>query len=390
MPMKSRTSDSELKLALLINMIAPARLALYAGLAEYFNLLILHGGREANRSSWSDVDKKVPAATVKRAWGWQFRIARKVAGRLYEYKFLHLTPGYILELLKFRPDVLVTNEMGFRTIVALTFGIVFRKPVWVWWGGTIHTEREISIHKRLIRWLISRVAGHWISYGQSSTAYLRTLGIDPNSILEIQNCVDEKRFLTVTEPAFQLQPRPVVLHVGQLTARKGIECLLKAASILQEEGANFSLLFVGDGPDERVLQQRVSELGLGHVYFHRSFPPEQMNSVYRSADVLIFPTLEDVWGLVANEAILSGLPVLCSKYAGCARELFDDNNICDPLDDVEFVGKLRAAIAGQLPKTSPARLRKTKQLLHSLVEALQMSVRPRSRYSANVIVRRLD
>jgi glycosyltransferase involved in cell wall biosynthesis len=95
-----------------------------------------------------------------------------------------------------------------------------------------------------------------------------------------------------------------------------------------------------------------------------------MPSVYRSADILVFPTLEDVWGFVANEAILSGIPVLCSKYAGCAPELFAPEHIFSPEDLQEFSEKLGAAISGELPKVDPGRLKTTQQLGAELVEEL--------------------
>ena len=62
-----------------------------------------------------------------------------------------------------------------------------------------------------------------------------------------------------------------------------------------------------------------------------------MPGVYRSGDALILPTLSDVWGVVANEAVLSGIPVLCSKYAGCAKELLTEESVFDPEDAPEFV-----------------------------------------------------
>jgi glycosyltransferase involved in cell wall biosynthesis len=95
-----------------------------------------------------------------------------------------------------------------------------------------------------------------------------------------------------------------------------------------------------------------------------------MPSVYRSADLLVFPTLEDVWGLVANEAILSGIPVLCSKYAGCAPELFTSENIFSPEDLTEFTQKLREAISGRLPGPDPSRLKTTLQIVTELVQEL--------------------
>src|ERR1700675_2998622 len=138
------------KLALLINMIAPARIRLYSGLASHFDLLLLHGGNEANRETWQGVEHLLSDAKVIRAWGWQIRLTRNVNGRAFDYRYLHFTPGYIWPLLKFRPDVGVSNEMGFRTLIALVYGTLAHKPVWVWWGGTLHTERGIGLAKRLV------------------------------------------------------------------------------------------------------------------------------------------------------------------------------------------------------------------------------------------------
>ena len=99
-----------------------------------------------------------------------------------------------------------------------------------------------------------------------------------------------------------------------------------------------------------------------------------MPAVYRSANLLVFPTLEDVWGLVANEAVLSGIPVLCSKYAGCAPELFTTENIFAPEDLAEFSHKLREAISGRLSAPDPGRLKTTRQIVTELVQELDRFV----------------
>jgi len=369
------TPDRTLKLALLTNMVAPSRIPVYQGLGSSFDLLLLHGGSEANRDSWRDLDTSLPNASVKRAWGWQIRMAKKENGETIDHRYLHLTPGYIWHLLRFRPDVVVTNEMGLRTLISLTYGALFGKPVWVWWGGTLHTERKLGPARRALRTVVSLWARRWISYGQSSSEYLVSLGVDSNRILQIQNAVDEQRFAAPTKPGFDLHPRPVLLHVGQFIARKGIELLLQAAATLQKEGKEFSLLLVGSGPDKQALERLAAHLNIKHAHFESSRPPEEMPSVYRSADVLIFPTLEDVWGLVANEAMLSGLSVLCSKYAGCANELFRPDNIFNPKDPAEFAVKLGKAISGELPKSDLSYLKSTSQIVGDLVRALESSAR---------------
>jgi glycosyltransferase involved in cell wall biosynthesis len=101
-----------------------------------------------------------------------------------------------------------------------------------------------------------------------------------------------------------------------------------------------------------------------------------MPAVYRSADLMVLPTLEDVWGLVANEAILSGIPVLCSKYAGCAAELFSPEHLFAPDDPRDFSQKLASAISGGLSKADPARLKTTQQLGDELVQELRRWLAP--------------
>lgn len=364
------SANRKTKLALLTNMIAPYRLPLYSVLADQFDVLLLHGGKEANRDSWSSLEGALPNARVVRAWGWQIRHAKKINGEVFDEKFIHVTPGFISHLLRFRPDAIISSEMGFRSMIALVYGTVFRKPVWIWWGGTLHSERNIGPLRKILRKAFTLWTDHWVTYGQTSTEYLLRLGVKRDRILQSQNAIDEERFKATVEPAWAILPRPVVLHVGQFIERKGIGSLLDAAASLQQRGCEFSLLLVGNGRDKQALERRVSALGLKNVHFRPAQIPDRMPSVYRSADVLVFPTLEDVWGLVANEAILSGMPVLCSKYAGCAPELFEPENIFSPEDSNEFSQKLGAAISGRLSKTDHGRLKPTKQLGRELVQEL--------------------
>jgi glycosyltransferase involved in cell wall biosynthesis len=358
------------KLALLTNMIPPYRIPIYSVLADQFDFLLLHGGKEANRASWKGLDEALPHAKVVRAWGWQIRHAKKVHGKVFDEKFIHITPGLVWHLLAFRPDLVISTEMGFRSLTALAYGTVFRKPVWIWWGGTAHSERSIGWMRKVLRKIFSLCANRWVTYGRTSTEYLLSLGVNRDRILQSQNAIDEERFKADAEPAWAIQPRPVVLHVGQFIERKGIGSLLEAAAILQQQGSEFSLLLVGEGRDKPAVELRAQALGLKNVHFRPAQSPAAMPSVYRSADLLVFPTLEDVWGLVANEATLSRIPVLCSKYAGCAPELFPPENIFSPDDPEEFSRKLGAAISGRLAMPDPGRLKTTKQLGRELVQEL--------------------
>jgi glycosyltransferase involved in cell wall biosynthesis len=133
------------------------------------------------------------------------------------------------------------------------------------------------------------------------------------------------------------------------------------------------LLLVGDGPDANELKELGRTLQLRNIHFLPAQPVEKMPAVYASADLLVFPTMEDVWGLVANEAVLCGLPVLCSKYAGCAPELFDADAIFDPRNTEEFVGALRRAVAGNIPLPDRSRLMTTAEVARKMADAVRSS-----------------
>jgi glycosyltransferase involved in cell wall biosynthesis len=358
------------RLALLVNTLAPYRLPIYRILAESYEFAVFHGGSESNRSTWQKLEAQIPQATVRQSRGWQFRYARRREGRKIDDAYLHLNFGYFADLVRWRPAAVISNEMGLRTMLALAYGALWRRPVWVWWGGTLHTERSIGLARRLIRGVMARVVRHWISYGKSSTAYLQAIGVSRERIVQLQNSVDEQMFTAVPKPIHVAGPRPVILHVGQFIQRKGIDRLLHSAARLQSRGYHFTLLLIGDGPEKHLLQGCSNELQLENVIFERGKRPEDMPSVYRAADYLVFPTLEDVWGLVANEALLSGVPVLCSKYAGCAQEIIPKQNIFDPLDDADFDRTLISALEGQI---APA---ETRQLYTSSqnAEAISASV----------------
>jgi glycosyltransferase involved in cell wall biosynthesis len=372
---------SKPRVALLTNMIAPNRVALFRCLGIAFDLSILYGGREANRTSWKD-DPRIENVRTHRVWGWQFSMPRMQRGKHFDRKFIHIQPGYLTDLLRQKPQAVISIEMGFRTLIALAYGSLFRKPVWVWWGGTLITERGIGVGKKLLRFVIARWAKNWMSYGKTSTEYLTTLGISPTRILEVQNSVDETQFGHEVQPALAIQPKPTLLHVGQMIARKGVAELLKAAAHVQGRGIEFSLVLVGDGPDTAELKQLAIAKRLKNVHFYAAQPPEVLPSFYRSADMLIFPTMEDVWGLVANEALLSGLPVLCSKYAGCAPELFERRAIFDPANEDEFAEALHRAVEGRLPGPVPSRLVSTQELAKRIADAVLSSIRTQSRPSS--------
>ncbi len=366
----SAPSRRRAKLAILTNLLTPYRLPLFERLGERYDVTVLLSGREGNREQWADLERRAAGIQVRRAWGISPAWRRRQGGAVMETRYLHLNPGLFTELFRLRPDAIVTDEMGFRTAAALAYAGIFGTPTWVWWGGTLHTEREIGAgRRRFRRWLVPRVR-RWFSYGATSTQYLASLGVSTGAVVEIQNCVAEEPYRVPVPPALRLEVRPVLLSVGRLVPGKGVDLLLEAADALQREGLRFSLLLVGSGPDRPALERRARELSLSQVHFHVPDSLAGMPAIYRSGDVLVFPTRDDVWGLVVNEALWSGLPALVSVYAGCAPELVPPLCTFDPLDPADFRTKLRMAVRGELPAPDLARLRRMDEIAEIMIREL--------------------
>lgn len=367
-------ADPKPKLALLTNIVAPYRVPLYEALGEEFDVQILYSGMESNRAAWRGVTDTLVRCHAKRSWGVSLRRKIRADGRAWDYNFKHFNFGYWWDLRTYRPDAVISTELGFRTMLALRYALSRGKPMWVWWGGTLHTERKVPDWQTRMRRRMAARVPRWISYGDTSTEYLLSLGVTEDRVLQIQNCVDESVYERDAAPTLTNLRKPVLLHVGQLIARKGLLPLLEAAAEVQASGKSFSLVLLGDGPDKTVLQEKARALALKDVRFEPARPPAEMPGAYRSADCLVFPTLQDVWGLVANEAMWCGLPVLGSVYAGSSAELLPPESRFDPLNHDDFVRKLSQAVDGNLPSPDRSRLRPLRDVADALSEDIKVSL----------------
>ena len=104
-------------------------------------------------------------------------------------------------------------------------------------------------------------------------------------------------------------------------------------------------MLAGDGPLRADAERAAQRLGgrlrvLGHV------SQQELARYLAASDATLFPTLRDCWGMVVNESLAAGVPVLGSRYAGACEELLKDGvgRIFDPLDPADFDAALRAVV----------------------------------------------
>lgn len=111
-----------------------------------------------------------------------------------------------------------------------------------------------------------------------------------------------------------------ILFVGQLIARKNVGVLIDA--LKDERLSEATLSIVGTGPLAAALEEQVAKSKLDErVRFLGPVSSDAIAEVFASHDVLVHPALEEVWGLVVNEALAAGLHVIVSERAGVAASV---------------------------------------------------------------------
>ena len=108
-----------------------------------------------------------------------------------------------------------------------------------------------------------------------------------------------------------------VVSAGQLIHRKGIDLLLRACGDLPATG--WRLDCYGDGPERPRLEQMVSSLGLAdRVVFHGVVTNHAVRAALTLADCAVLPSRFDGWGMLVNESLAAGTPVICTASCGAA------------------------------------------------------------------------
>jgi glycosyltransferase involved in cell wall biosynthesis len=185
------------------------------------------------------------------------------------------------------------------------------------------------------------------------------LDVDAGKLRLIYEAVDHKLFLPGEAGAARAWAaashgitRPFVLFVSSLWPYKNCDGLLRAWSIARHELADRCLVVVGPGRDGQYLaqlRQLASELGIApDVIFVGGVPLEETARFYQGADVFVYPSLNETFGLPILEAMACGCPVVTSDISAMPETAGGAAVLCDPKDPASIArGIVEAAGPGR-------------------------------------------
>jgi glycosyltransferase involved in cell wall biosynthesis len=309
-----------LRVALLTNFVPPYRVPVYEEIRRRCSdfRIFVSATTEPNREwvpEWRTLPVKVQRSIAMRGL-WRHPLS------FSEPLTLHVPYDTIPQLMRFRPDVVVSSELGMRTAQAAAYCRLNTKSKLVIWATLSDTTEQGRGHLR--RWLrpkILKYANSVIINGAGGIRYLCQLGVHPSKMFRAPYTTDLAPFLAL--PTERLGPaRHRLIYSGSLTHRKGLLLFLPVLSewAMKNPERQIELIVAGHGPlSSELARFRAPEnlklKTIGWIAYN------QVADVYRDGGILVFPTLADEWGMVVTEAMAAGVPVLGSLYSQAVEEL---------------------------------------------------------------------
>jgi len=185
---------------------------------------------------------------------------------------------------------------------------LLEKPLWrffSWFHG--HTVANFVASKSSAEQLKEQKIGNIRFWGR---------GIDCDSFNPERRSEKVRKELGVAEG------EKMLLYVGRLAAEKELDVLLSAYEKLRENNTSIKLVMVGDGP----YRKNIVERSIEGVILPGYRIGKELQSIYASADVFVFPSSTETYGNVILEAMASGLPVVATCSGGVKENLLHDFN----------------------------------------------------------------
>jgi glycosyltransferase involved in cell wall biosynthesis len=308
---------------LLTNYIPPYRLPLFRALAgELGTFKVLESVPMSPERPWIaeyeglsvEIQKTL---TFQRVWKHPLGFRDRI--------YVHVPYDTLSQLQRLEPDVLLSSELGARTGQALAYRLSHPTSRLIMWTGlSEHSEGGRGYARQMFRRALLPFADAVLVNGASGARYVKRFGVRDEKIFVTLYATDHAPFLALSLDRSPVEQRRL-LYLGQLTERKGLFPFLGVLShwCRQHRTSEVEFWLVGGGPEMEKLRSIAVPPNL-KLCFCGSFAHDHIPAFCAQSGILAFPTFTDEWGVVVNEAMAAGLPVLGSVYSQAVEEMVQD------------------------------------------------------------------
>jgi glycosyltransferase involved in cell wall biosynthesis len=225
---------------------------------------------------------------------------------------------------------LFISTNGPEGLLAFVTSKLLRKPIivndttWFWASSVLSHlywpfARYVSKHCAVFCVVGSRVVSFWRQSG---------LEVEKAEVVHFyvsQAKLSRTNIMVAKQLKEKYCGKKIVLYLGRLIRRKGVDYLLDAFANVTKEVPETVLIIAGEGPEKLRLQKRCRELSLNNVVFTGYVSEEEKAGFFLLSDFIVYPTVTIIvpeeWGLAVNEAMSVGKPAVVTTAVGCAFEL---------------------------------------------------------------------
>ena len=317
-----------LNVLFLTNIPSPYRVDFFNEFGKYCSLTVTFEGKKA-----TDRDEKWQADNV-----YNFKAVYLKGIRVSNDKFLCFD---IIKVLNKKWDAIIIGGYSTPTsILAIEYLKLKKQKFFIEAdGGFIGNDNWIKY--KIKKHLIS-AASWWLSSGKETTKYLTYYGAKQENCYlfpftslkeaDLKKAVELKEYdKNEIKQRLNINEGKILLAIGQFIPRKGFDILIEAIKILPN---NVGVYIIGGKPPEEYKKLKTL-YQLNNLHFVGFKRKTELAYYYAMADVFVLPTREDIWGLVVNEAMAFGLPIITTDKCIAGLELVDDKNgVIIPVNNV--------------------------------------------------------
>jgi glycosyltransferase involved in cell wall biosynthesis len=313
------------------NIMAPYRYPLFRALADRpeIDLTVWFMSRSARNRRWTqDIGEEL---------GFKYAVLPSVQLNYSSHDLFTYILNYTFPWRYSRAafDVVISaGWLDFATQAGFALSKLLHRKFVLWSESTPNEPSwRRSLAMPLVKTMV-RGADACVAVGTRSKEYLEMLGARDADIFTAISTVDVDHFRRVSSAARPDRERRktelgitrgrVLMYCGQFIERKGLRYLLDAFAMVKREYEDVALALIGYGPQRSTLLERTARLGVSDVHIVDHVEVHEMPAMYALADIFVLPSLEETWGLVANEAMACGLPVILTDRVGSSVDLVRD------------------------------------------------------------------
>jgi glycosyltransferase involved in cell wall biosynthesis len=247
-----------------------------------------------------------------------------------------LSAGVSGRLRRLNPDVILVHSWGPLMVEPLIWSRLAHKRTVMWTESSARTGLLRDPITGFARSRLVALVDAFVSTGTPATRFIENLGANPRRV--IGSCLPSALGEAISAKPIASRPRPEMagksyLFVGRLVELKRPVELARAFVRALPSLGMATLTFVGDGPLRDQLTEMAGAAG-GRIRIVGREEGEVLAARYVGADVLVIPSVREVWGLVVNEALAAGLFVVATDQVASAMDLLDEQSgLIIPADD---------------------------------------------------------